>query len=62
MTPENYRFDPLLAVKAAELLTPDCVELQVNGLNAESGIHTVGGRHSRRQRRTQRVATEATYG
>ena len=34
--PANYRFDPPLAVKSTRLLTPDCVELQVDGFTADA--------------------------
>ena len=43
-TPANYRFDPPLAVKSAKLLTPDCVELQVDGFTTDTtyGLSVVG--------------------
>ena len=34
--PANYRFDPPLSVNSANLLTPDCVELQVDGFAADA--------------------------
>ncbi len=33
VVPANYRFDPPLVVTSVNLLTPDCVELQVDGLS-----------------------------
>ncbi|HUT94221.1 MAG TPA: LamG-like jellyroll fold domain-containing protein [Thermoguttaceae bacterium] len=36
MAPANYRFDPPLAVKSINLLTPDGVELQVDGFAADA--------------------------
>lgn len=39
--PANYRFDPPLVVKSVDPLTPDCVELQVDGF-AAGATYTLG--------------------
>ena len=44
VAPGNYRFDPPLVVAAVKLLTPDCVELQVQELKEEvAGALTIVG-------------------
>lgn len=40
LDPTNYRFAPPLAITAVRQITPDCVELTVDGLNADT-VHSL---------------------